>query len=119
MSAITHQIHIKNMLSCLSEIERYCVDVTQQQLKDPELLNPLLMSFTILGLEAENSRINHPIISMLTSFKHADFKRDIMADRYALYSFIANDIGLVKNTLIKMRRPATGKTSKSKLKLAS
>lgn len=119
MNAITHQIHVKNMLSCLSEIERYCVDVTQQEINDPELLNSLLMSFTILGLEAENSRINHPIVSMLTSFKHSNFKREIVQDPYALYSFIVNDISLVKNTLNEMRRPVSKTKRKSNFKLAS
>lgn len=99
MKSLTYQIHLKNMLQCISEIEICCADLTAQQIKNPELIAILNQPFTIMGLEAENSNINHPVIHTLKSFKCGITKNELAQDTFALYNFIVNDLNQIKSTL--------------------
>lgn len=93
------KIHLRNILSCLHEIEHYCTDTNYRQLEDEDFLNQLKIHFTILGLEAANADLNDPVMDVLKSFLHMDFDNDLGSDRYALYHFIVNDITMLKEAI--------------------
>ena len=111
MNYPTTPIHLRNMLSCLKEIEQHCTDLTTRDLEDEDLFKHLKINFTVLGLEAINSGISDPIMDVLKSFMFMDFQSDMGGDRYALYSFIVNDLGMIKQSIIQMQAPKPGRTS--------
>ncbi len=111
MINLTKQIHLRNMLSCLTDIENCCTDTNERQLEDKELMGFLKINFIILGMEAFNSAIRHPVIETLKSFMCMDFDRDMGEDRYALYNFIVNDLESIKRTIMGMQDSVRNKSS--------
>jgi hypothetical protein len=68
-------------------------------------MKSLQLDFALLGLEAANSAISDPVVEVLKSFLHMDLEED----KYALYHFIINDLGMIKSSIRQMQAPRAGK----------
>ncbi|MBL3655454.1 hypothetical protein [Fulvivirga sediminis] len=100
MKRRTDQIHLKNILTCIEDIEDYCPDITPQELKEEDVIMPIYRNFAILGIEANLVYASHTALTTLKSFKKADFIEGIGLDVYALYNFIVNDLGHLKAEVV-------------------
>lgn len=94
-----NQIHLQNILKCITEIENTCVDLTQDQMEDEELRMSLYRSLISVGMEAAKLDIQHPLVDTLKSFERADFINGIGRDTYAIFNFVVNDLEYLKNYL--------------------
>ncbi|UII24773.1 hypothetical protein LVD15_15795 [Fulvivirga maritima] len=102
MKKLTDQIHLKNILACIEDIEDYCPDITPQELREEEVIMPIYRNFTMLGIEANLVYGSHEALTTLKSFKKADFIEGIGRDIYALYNFIVNELSKLKSEVMSL-----------------
>lgn len=107
-----NQIHLNNIMSCISEIENNFTDLSHDQLLDDEIRMALYRNLTMLGMEASRVDIVHPSITTLSSFEKADYINGLGKDMYAISNFIVNDLGYLKKSLLSMLSKSRKKIKK-------
>ena len=115
MKTLDDQIHLKNMLSCIDDIENYCPDLTPDELEEDDVKIPVYRSLTMIGIEASQLFGKYPVLNVLQSFKKADFIDGIGQDVYAMYNFIVNDLGSLKQAIIDLSKKRKTRKTRSTL----
>lgn len=119
MENLHNQIHLKNILSCIGEIESICADLTCEQLEDEEFRMMLYRHLTMMGMEAGQVSTTHPAISTLKSFEKADYINGLGRDTYAISHFIINDLDFIKSSICTLlAKSHKSRPARNKLALA-
>lgn len=106
------QIHLRNMLSCIHEIENYCVDLDSDQLNNDEKRMQVFRNLAMLGMEARRVSIQHATIKTLKSFANADYINGLGRDVYAVANFIFNDLSFIKQSVVSISEKLQAKMQK-------
>lgn len=118
MKNLRNKIHLSNILSFIHEIDNYCADLTQDQMQDEELRMVLYRNLTMLGMEASHVEMKHPSIRILKSFEKADYINGLGKDTYAIFNFIVNDLGYLKDIVAGLVNGKKHLKSKKKMVIA-
>ena len=102
--SLSNQIHLHNIISCISEIE----DVVDHESfesfsQDEEIRMTVYRTLMMLGIEASNvqkSNLSKRLsLDPLMSMKYADFINKLGKEYYAVYNFITNDLPFYKKAI--------------------
>lgn len=104
IETFSNQIHLRNIISCISEIEHAMDDESFESFDgDEEVRMSIYRTLMMLGIETsniENSDINSKVdLTALLSMKYADFINKLGKDHYAIYHFIINDLPFFKKSI--------------------
>jgi len=102
--SFTNQIHLRNIISCIAEIEDMVDRESFESFdSDEEVRMPVYRSLMMLGIETANIEKSNFVRTLdmraLLSMKYADFINKLGKDHYAIYSFIKNDLPFFKNSI--------------------
>lgn len=104
IESLTNQIHLHNIMSCISEIE----DIIDQEsfesfVQDEEVRMTVYRTLMMVGIETSNIRksdITQQLdLAPLLSMKDADFINKLGKEYYSVYSFVNNDLPFFKSSI--------------------
>ena len=98
------QIHLHNILSCISEVEEVADDISFDHfVQDEEARMMIYRNLIMLGIEAFNLQKNiNPKrldLTSLASMKNADFMNRLGKEHYSIFCFISNDLPYLKRSI--------------------
>ncbi|MEL7006766.1 MAG: hypothetical protein AAFN93_29170, partial [Bacteroidota bacterium] len=103
---LSNQIHLRNIISCISDIEDMVDRESFESFdSDEEVRMPIYRSLMMLGIETSNIERSNFVrqldMTALLSMKYADFINKLGKDHYAIYNFIKNDLPFFKCSIQK------------------